>query len=198
MGLPPVATYTQHTTHLSTSEPLLHTYQQWNSMDRSKLSHWVKGRNILLKRNYVSCTCDCLTFMSNKRSIKQLINHANKSCFNHALRLKMSLAYFQYPIKTPFGIFYKTDVLNQTATYREGNARHTPRTDCQRTANCTLHSFSLTVYPVTLGNVTFRKPNRFVNAISCSFTFHTLFKPKRECRGKKVFSSLCICNITFQ
>lgn len=107
--------------------------------------------------------------MCNKRSIEPLISHANKSRFNRALRLKMSSSYFQYLIKTPFGIFYKTDVLNQTATYREGNARHTPLSEDSK-----LHitQFFLTVYPVTLGNVIFRKPKI---GLLMLFHFHSHF-----------------------
>jgi len=64
--------------------------------------------------------------MCNKRYIKPF----NKSYFKHAFRLNMLLAYFQYLIKTPFGIFYKTGaVLNQTATYRKVNGRHITCTD---------------------------------------------------------------------
>lgn len=184
MGLPPVAKYTQHTVHLSTSEPFFHTYQQWNSMGCSKLSHWVKGTNALLKRNIImSAAPETLSSMCNKRYIKPF----NKLHFKHALRLNMLLAYFQYLIKTPFGIFYKTGaVLNQTATYRKVNARHTPCTDCQRTANCTLHSCSHWIPGYTWTYYTFRKPNRFVNVISCSFTLnalscsHTIKRPKHE------------------
>jgi len=59
MGLPPVAKCTQHTVHLSTSEAFFHTYQQWNSMGCSKLSHRVKGTKCIIekKHNYVSGTC---------------------------------------------------------------------------------------------------------------------------------------------
>lgn len=162
MGLPPVATYTQHTVHLSTSEPFLHTYQRWNSMGRSKLSHWVKGRNILLKRNRLIIVSAAPATICPSCAIKGLYQAIDKSRKQIMLQSCIEIKDFQYLIKTPFGIFYKTDVLNQTATYREGNARHTPHTDCQRTANCTLHSFS-SLY--TLGNVTFSKPNRFSHTV---------------------------------
>lgn len=123
-------------------------------MGRSKRSHRVKGRNTLLKRNRLIIISAAPATTSPPCTIKGLSSHLTNQHFNHALRLKMLLAYFLYLLITPFVILYKTEgVLKQTATYSEGNARHKPCTACQRTPDITHYTFSLTEYPVILGNV---------------------------------------------
>lgn len=94
-----------HTTR-SPPQHLLHTYQQSNSMGRSKLSHRVKGRNILLKRNRLIIMSAWPATTSPPCAIKGLSSHLTNHTSNHALRLKMLLAYFLYLIKKLNLAFY--------------------------------------------------------------------------------------------